>query len=57
MRLRMQNLTEEDRKMRLDFYSKNPLRSSKEESNSLITKFFTRQPHASYEIRAKNDAI
>lgn len=58
MRQKLQNLTEEDKKMRLDFYNSNKKpKAPSEASSNLITKFFKRPTHQAHELRAKNDVV
>jgi hypothetical protein len=44
--------------MRIDFYNSQERKDAPSEASSnLITKFFNRPTHLSYELRAKNDAV
>jgi hypothetical protein len=55
MKAKLINLKEEDRKMRLDFYSTQSL--PQQEDTFLVKRFFDRVPHQSFKLRAKNDAV
>jgi hypothetical protein len=52
----MKHLTEEDRKKRHEWLLSKPV--AKEEGNTGFgANFYTRQPHASFDLRAKNDIV
>jgi|688.fasta_scaffold1651945_1 hypothetical protein len=55
MKAKLINLKEEDRKMRLDFYSTQKV--PQQEDTFMVKRFFDRAPHQSFKLRAKNDAV
>ena len=56
MRRKMQNLTEEDRKQRHEWLLNRPVNYD-EGNTGFGLKFYARQPHASFDLRARNDRI
>ena len=55
---KMQTMTESDRLQRLDWQEKHKKPSCPSEaSQNMITKLFERQPHASHNLRARNDKV
>jgi len=57
-RMRMASLTDEDRRTRADWFEKNRKpKAPSEASSNLITKFYKRVPHASHELRVRNDKV
>lgn len=52
----MQHLTAEDRKQRHEWLLNKPV--ARDEGNTgFAAKFYARQPHASFDLRAKNDRV